>query len=61
MNLFQKELFETLYIGVGEGLESAGLEGRGVKLTGLVRHLMEKPEAGDALLSGKKLNWHDLA
>lgn len=61
MNLFQKELFEKLYLGVGEGLEGAGLEGRSVKLTGLVRYLLKKPEAGSTLMSGEKLDWHDLA
>lgn len=61
MNLYQRQLYEAVYVGVGEGLQRAGLDGRSVKLTGLVRHLVKHPESGERLLSGKKINWHDLA
>lgn len=61
MNLFQQQLFENVYLGVAEGLEGTGLDGRGIKLTGLVRYLTKKPEAGTALLSGERLTWQDLA
>lgn len=61
MNMFQKELYEAVYLGVGEGLEKSGREGRGVKLTGLVRYLLKKPEAGVEFLTGKKFDWHEMA
>jgi Fe-S-cluster containining protein len=61
MNLFQRQLFESVYLGVADGLAAAGLEERGVTLTGLVRHLLKKPQAGAALLAGKRIDWHDLA
>ena len=61
MNLFQRQLFEAVYLGVGDGLEMAGLEGRSVKLTGLVRYLLKKPQARSALLAGERIDWHDLA
>ena len=61
MNLNQQQLYEAVYLGVSDGLERSGIDARGVKLTGLVRHLLQKPAAGAALLSGKRLDWHDLA
>ena len=61
MNLFQQQLFEALYLGVGNGLDRAGLEGRGVKLTGLVRYLLKNPEAGAEFVTGKKFDWHEMA
>jgi len=60
MNLFQRELFEALYLGVGDGLERAGLESRSVKLTGLVRYLLNKPQVEAELLAGKRIDWHEL-
>ncbi|HKJ05571.1 MAG TPA: YkgJ family cysteine cluster protein [Geopsychrobacteraceae bacterium] len=61
MNLFQQQLFESLYLGIGAGLENAGLEGRSAELTGLVRYLLQTPAAKAALFSGKRLDWHELA
>ncbi|MDT8420044.1 MAG: YkgJ family cysteine cluster protein [Desulfuromonadales bacterium] len=60
MNLFQRENFEAVYLGVGDGLERAGLEHRSMKLTGFVRYLLMKPRVEAALLAGKMLDWHEL-
>lgn len=60
MNLFQRGLFSAVYLGVAEGLERAGLEHRSSKLVGLVRYLLKNPDAEAQLLSGKRLDWHEL-
>ncbi|PLX87080.1 MAG: hypothetical protein C0618_07675 [Desulfuromonas sp.] len=61
MNLAQKELFEAVYLGVGDGLERAGIDGRGAKLTGFVRYLLREPVAAHRLLRGEKIDWHEFA
>lgn len=56
---FQQQLYETLFMGVGEGLEQGGLDGRSFPLTGLVRYLLRHPNAEAELLLGQRLDWQD--
>ena len=60
MNLFQRDLFDAAYIGLSEGLEEQGVDGRGFELTGLVRYLLRNPQRRADLQSGLRLNWSEL-
>ncbi|MCK4621040.1 MAG: YkgJ family cysteine cluster protein [Desulfuromonadales bacterium] len=60
MHQFQQQLYETLFVGVADGLEKGGLDGRSFQLTGLIRFLFKHPEAAAELLEGRRLCWQDL-
>ena len=60
MHQFQQQLFEALFTGVAEGLETAGVDGRSCQLTGLVRYLLRYPGVENDLLAGQRLVWQDL-
>ncbi len=60
MNLFQRELYDAAYIGLSEGLEEQGIDGRGFEVTGIVRYLIRNPQQRDELKSGLKINWSDM-
>ena len=60
MNLFQRELFDAAYVGLSEGLEERGIDGRGFELTGIVRYLLSNPKRRSELQSGVRLNWGEL-
>ena len=57
---FQQQLYETLYAGIGAGLEQADLDGRSFQLSGLVRYLLRNPDEGAELLIERSLNWEQL-
>lgn len=61
MNLFQRELYSAAYLGLSEGLERSGLDGRGFELTGLVRYLLHHPQRQEELQAGRRLRWEELA
>ncbi len=61
MNLFQRELYAAAYLGLSEGLEEQGLDGRGFELTGIVRYLRRHPHRREDLRSGLRLKWDELA
>ncbi len=60
MNLFQRELFQTAYVGLSVGLEKMGVDNRGFELTGIVRALLRDPQLCSELQTGLRLNWSDL-
>jgi len=60
MNLFQRELYDAAYVGLSEGLEQGGIDGRGFELTGIVRYLLVSPQRRPELQSGLRLNWREL-
>ncbi len=60
MNLFQRELFAAAYVGLSEGLEERGIDGRGFELTGILRYLLGNPQRRCELQSGLRLNWDEL-
>lgn len=55
MNLFQKTLMETAFAGLAGGVEQAGLDARGLRLTAATRHLLADPGLGSAFLAGEKI------
>ncbi|PLX98588.1 MAG: hypothetical protein C0622_11555 [Desulfuromonas sp.] len=58
---YQQELYETCYLGIGDGLTQVGLDGRSFQLSGLVRYLLRQPNGGaDLLTAGEQLVWDDL-
>lgn len=59
-HLFQQQLYETLFSGIADGLERAGLDGRSFQVSGLVRYLLKNPQAEPELLAGKRLSWQEL-
>ncbi len=61
MNLFQHELYMTAYLGLGEGLEDRGMDGRGFELTGIVRYLRRHSRQRQKLQAGLRLRWEELA
>lgn len=61
MNLFQFELYSAAYLGLSEGLDESGLDGRGFELTGIFRYLLSNPGRRQDLQSGLRLNWSELA
>ena len=60
MHQFQLQLYKTLFLGVGDGLEQAGLDGRSFQLCGLVRYLLSHPDKEVALLTESSLDWNEL-
>ncbi len=60
MHLFQQQLYETLFAGIGRGLEKAGLDGRSWPLSGLVRYLLKNSVAEGDLLAGRQLGWQEI-
>jgi Fe-S-cluster containining protein len=52
MNLLQKAIMEAAFQGMGQALEDAGMDARGVKLTVAVKHLLDNPERVSEYLSG---------
>lgn len=61
MNLFQKELYDTAYLGLSEGLETRNLDGRGFEMTGLLRYLQKNRDGRSLFSRGERLSWKDLA
>jgi Fe-S-cluster containining protein len=55
MNLLQKAIMEAAYQGMGLALEEAGMDGRGMKLTVAVKHLLHHPQRVSAYLSGAEV------
>jgi Fe-S-cluster containining protein len=55
MNLFQKAVMEAAYQGMGLALEEAGMDGRGMKLTVAVKHLLDHPQRVSDYLSGTEV------
>ncbi|BCR03901.1 zinc/iron-chelating domain-containing protein [Desulfuromonas versatilis] len=53
MNLFQKSLMESAFAGLARGLELAGLDAGGGRLTGATRQLLDEPALADAFLAGE--------
>ena len=60
MHQFQLQLYKTLFLGVGEGLEQASLDGRSFQLCGLVRYLLNYPDKDVELLTTSSLSWDEL-
>ena len=60
MHQFQLQLYKTLFLGVGDGLEQAGLDGRSFQLCGLVRYLLSHPNKEVELLTESSLDWNQL-
>ena len=60
MHQFQLQLYKTLFLGVGDGLEKAGLDGRSFQLCGLVRYLLNHPDRDTGLLMNPSLSWDEL-
>jgi hypothetical protein len=61
MNLFQRDLYDSAYLGLSKGLEERGADGRGFEITGLLRYMLRNPEKRPDLESGFRLKWSDLA
>lgn len=55
MNLFQKSLMEAAYAGLGRALETAGLDGRGLRLTVAVKQLLDDPGLAAGFAAGGRL------
>lgn len=55
MNLFQKNLFDTVFWGLGAALEDSGLEHRPMRLPSAVLALLEDPEMVDAFAAGERI------
>lgn len=53
MNLFQKQLFETVYTELAGALEDLGLDHRPRRLSAAVLALLDKPGQVDSFLSGE--------
>lgn len=60
MNQVLVQGYQDLFTEVAEGLEAGGLDGRSFPLSGLVRHLLRKPQQEAALLDGHRLSWDEL-
>ncbi|MEA3544838.1 MAG: YkgJ family cysteine cluster protein [Thermodesulfobacteriota bacterium] len=60
MHQFQLQLYKTLFLGVGEGLEHARLDGRSFQLCGLVRYLLNHRDEEKDLLVEQSLSWDDI-
>jgi len=60
MHQFQLQLYKTIFLGVADGLERAGLDGRGFQLCGLIRYLLNHPGQEEDLLTESNLSWKDL-
>ncbi len=60
MHQFQNDLYETLFTGVGAGLEASGLDGRSFQLTGLIRYLLRYPAVESQWFAGQRLTWQEL-
>ena len=60
MHQFQLQLYQTLFLGVAEGLEQADLDGRSFQLCGLVRYLLSHSGRDMELLTESTLNWDQL-
>lgn len=60
MHQFQLQLYKTLFSGVVDGLEQAGLDGRCFQLSGLVRYLLNHPDDELDLLTDSSLSWDKL-
>jgi Fe-S-cluster containining protein len=55
MNLFQKNLFDTIYRELGEALRDAGLDHRPKRLTTAVLALLDEPGIADAFAAGEQV------
>jgi Fe-S-cluster containining protein len=55
MNLFQQELMNAYFLGAANALEELGLDGRGLNLTGAVKHLLDRPRLVEEFLAGERL------
>ncbi|MDX2495151.1 MAG: YkgJ family cysteine cluster protein [Desulfuromusa sp.] len=60
MHQFQLQLYKTIFLGVADGLEQAGLDGRSFQLCGLIRYLLNHPDQEKDLLTESTLSWNDL-
>ncbi|SEA56443.1 Putative zinc-or iron-chelating domain-containing protein [Desulfuromusa kysingii] len=60
MHQFQLQLYKTLFAGVVDGLEQAGLDGRCFQLSGLIRYLLNHPDDEQDLLTESSLDWNKL-
>ncbi len=60
MHQFQLQLYKTIFLGVADGLEQAGLDGRSFQLCGLIRYLLNHPGQEKRLLTESSLSWNDL-
>ena len=60
MHQFQLQLYKTLFLGVAEGLNRAGLDGRSFQLCGLVRYLLSHPDKSEELLRTSSLSWDEI-
>ena len=61
MSLFQRELYDRAFVGLSEGLEACQRDGRSFEMTGIIRHLLRKPQRRTAVQSGYRLAWEELA
>ena len=55
MNLFQKNLFDTVYLGLGAALEESGLDHRPQRLPSAVLALLADPEMVAAFAAGERI------
>ena len=60
MHQFQLDLYGDAFSAVSEGLERAGLDGRGFQLCGIIRFLLNHPGQEDDLMRSSSLSWKDL-
>lgn len=60
MHHYQRQLYETLYLGIAEGLGHADLDDRSFQLSGLVRFLLRQKPVSNSLLHQKALSWDQL-
>ena len=60
MSLFQREIYDRAFLGLSEGLETKGRDGRSFELTGIVRYLLRSPYRRTSLQQGYRLAWEEL-
>ena len=58
MNLFQKQMIDTVYCELGGALESLGLDHRPRRLSSAVEALLSEPEMIELYVSGEKVPRH---
>lgn len=60
MNLFQREIYESAFLGLSRGLEEGGMDGRSFELTGLIRYMLRHPDQRTEFRKGLHIAWDDM-
>lgn len=58
MDLFQKQLIDTVYCELGEALETLGLDSRPMRLSAAVLALLDEPDMVRAFIAGDRVSIH---